>query len=147
MVHLSLKNIKKYYGGNLILKNISFDILMGAKVGVLGRNGTGKTTLFKLINQIEKQDEGNIAIKKDTTIGYLDQIPVFHESFKVKDVLDTAFEKEFTLLKEMKDLELTMAEATSPAAAPLQHSSVPLRPWSGLPHVCPTRRTTPEADL
>ncbi|WP_026477036.1 ribosomal protection-like ABC-F family protein [Alkaliphilus transvaalensis] len=112
MVHLSLKNIKKYYGGNLILNNITFDILYKEKVAIIGRNGTGKTTIFKIINQIEKQDEGQLAIKKDTTIGYLDQIPVFPQTFTVKDVLDTAFEKELKLLAKMSQMEVSMTKGS-----------------------------------
>ncbi|SCY33185.1 ribosomal protection-like ABC-F family protein [Alkaliphilus peptidifermentans] len=113
MIHIYLKNIKKYFGGNEILKDITFDVQIGEKVGIIGRNGTGKTTLFKLINQVEKHDGGDISIKKDTRIGYLDQIPIFSDDYLVIDVLNTAFEEEFRILGKMRQLEVLMADSST----------------------------------
>ncbi|MCT8975155.1 ABC-F type ribosomal protection protein [Clostridium sp. CX1] len=109
MIQLALKEIEKYFGGNRIFRNINFEVESGERVGLIGRNGAGKTTIFKIIAGIEKQDKGDIFIRKNATIGYLDQIPSYSEEFKVLDVLKTAFEIQYEIGKELKTLELEMA--------------------------------------
>lgn len=109
MIELALNGIVKYYGGNIILNGINFDIKTGERVGVIGQNGTGKTTLFKLISALEKHDEGNINIRKGSKIGYLHQIPQYPDDYKVIDVLNDAFEEVFKLKSEMETLEENMS--------------------------------------
>ncbi|MBU0905426.1 MAG: ATP-binding cassette domain-containing protein, partial [Firmicutes bacterium] len=75
----TIQEISKMLGGNLIFENLSLAIKTGDKVAVVGRNGTGKTTLFKLIAGIETPDAGSIHFKKGTQIGYLAQIPSYSE--------------------------------------------------------------------
>ncbi len=108
MIQLALKEIEKYFGGNRIFGNITFDVQSGERVGLIGRNGTGKTTVFKIIAGIEKQDKGSISIRKNSIIGYLDQIPNYAEQFKVMDVLKTAFETQDEINKQLKVLEVEM---------------------------------------
>lgn len=114
MIELALKNISKYFGGNEVLTDITFEILVGDKVGIVGRNGTGKTTLFKIINGLEGYDGGTLSIRKDCTIGYLDQIPLYPMNYTVLDVLNTAFQEEYQLLEQLKGLEDKMAQLTGP---------------------------------
>lgn len=109
MIELALKEIEKYFGGNRIFNNITFEVQSNERVGLIGRNGTGKTTVFKIIAGIEKQDKGSISIRKNSTIGYLHQIPVFPEEFKVIDVLKTAFEAQYEISRELKILEVQMS--------------------------------------
>lgn len=109
MIELELKEIEKYFGGNKIFNNISFEVKSSERVGLIGKNGTGKTTVFKIIAGIEKQDKGSITIRKNSTIGYLHQIPDFREKFKVIDVLKTAFEIQYQINSELKNLEVQMA--------------------------------------
>ncbi|GAA0182259.1 ABC-F type ribosomal protection protein [Clostridium sediminicola] len=113
MIELALNEIVKYYGGNIILNGITFDIKTGERVGIIGQNGTGKTTLFKLISSIEKQDEGSINIRKGAKIGYLHQIPIYPDDYTVIDVLDTAFEVVLKLKREMETLEESMSSTDS----------------------------------
>lgn len=109
MIELELKEIEKYFGGNRIFNDISFDVKTSERVGLIGKNGTGKTTVFKIIAGIENQDKGSITIRKNATIGYLHQMPDFPEEFKVIDVLKTAFEVHYKISSELKILELKMA--------------------------------------
>jgi len=112
MIEVSLNGVGKYYGVNKVFDNINFEIQTGEKVGLIGRNGTGKTTVFKLIasiEKIEKYDTGSIFIRKGATIGYLDQIPIFPNDYKVMDVLNSAFEDQYSIRAEMTKLEAMMA--------------------------------------
>ncbi|WP_069650654.1 ribosomal protection-like ABC-F family protein [Caloranaerobacter ferrireducens] len=108
MIELSLNDVEKYYGANKILKKISFEVKTGERVGLVGSNGAGKTTIFKIIAGIENYENGIISIRKGATIGYLDQIPVFPYDYKVIDVLNTAFEELFKIRGDMKKLEEKM---------------------------------------
>lgn len=108
MIELALNNIQKYYGATMVIENINFEIKTGEKVGIVGRNGSGKTTILKIITGLEKQDKGDVFIKKDAAIGYLDQIPTYPEYYRVLDVLNSAFEKQRTIYEEMNALEIEM---------------------------------------
>jgi len=109
MIELALKEIEKYFGGNSIFSNITFEVQMGGRVGLIGRNGCGKTTVFKIIAGIENLDKGSISIKKNSTIGYLHQIPDYPEKFKVVDVLKIAFQIQYEINSKLKILEANMS--------------------------------------
>lgn len=109
MIQLALKEIEKYFGGNRIFSNITFEVQSSERVGLIGRNGTGKTTVFKIIAGMENQDKGSISIRKNSTIGYLHQIPDFPQQLKVIDVLKTAFQIQYQINSELKILEGQMA--------------------------------------
>jgi len=92
MIELALNNVCKYYGANKVFDNITFEVQTGERLALIGRNGTGKTTIFKIIagiEEIEKHDGGVLSIRKDATIGYLDQIPSYPETYKVPDVVNS----------------------------------------------------------
>ncbi|WP_026881144.1 ribosomal protection-like ABC-F family protein [Clostridium akagii] len=118
MIELALKEIEKYFGSSKIFTNITFEVQDGERVGLIGRNGTGKTTVFKIIAGIEKQDNGDIFIRKNSTLGYLDQIPTYPQQFKVTDVLSIAFEAQYRINRQLKKLEL---EITSLVGEELQN--------------------------
>ncbi|NBG88208.1 ribosomal protection-like ABC-F family protein [Isachenkonia alkalipeptolytica] len=122
MFELSLKGIKKYLEGHLILKNISFDVYAGEKVGIVGENGGGKSTILKLIAGIEPMhywpgypqtsspgyDEGLIHLPNRASAAYLQQIPDYPEGVTVMDVLNQAFEEVRELETNMRQLEKSM---------------------------------------
>ncbi|MBN1046415.1 ABC transporter ATP-binding protein [Clostridium botulinum] len=112
MMELALKEVKKYFGGNKILSNITFEIKEGERVGLIGNNGSGKTTIFKIIAGIENKDGGSVFIRKNSKIGYLNQIPEYPEGFKVIDVLNSAFEELHQIKSEMETLESQMKKTT-----------------------------------
>ena len=109
MIEISLNNVEKYYGATQVLKDITFQVLKGEKVGIVGRNGTGKTSLFKVIAGIENYDKGLITLSKGSQIGYLEQIPNYPDEYRVLDVLKRAFQNEFKIQSMMQELELKMS--------------------------------------
>ena len=69
MISLSVSNLRKTYGIDLIFDNVSFAINEREKVAIVGANGAGKTTLFNIIVGIEPKDSGDIFIAKDSSLG------------------------------------------------------------------------------
>ena len=122
MYEVTLTGVKKYMEETLILKNVTFGAYAGEKVGIVGANGSGKSTVLKLIAGKEPMnyyigypeawsygyDEGFIKVPKDATVSYLEQIPEYPDSSKVIDVLHMAFEEIYALEKQMRELEEKM---------------------------------------
>src|ERR1700728_160893 len=84
---ISLSNINKQYGKQLIFVEASFQLNPGEKVGLVGPNGAGKTTLFRMVVGEESPDEGEVSVPKKMTIGYFRQDV---EEMKGRSVLDEA---------------------------------------------------------
>lgn len=105
MIELAFNKLQKYYGATMVLKDITFEVHTSEKVGIIGSNGCGKSTLLKIIMGSEGYEKGMMSIKRGTTLGYLEQMPIYPDSFKVIDVLNTAFEKIDTLHKELEMVE------------------------------------------
>ena len=105
MIECSFNNLTKYYGANKLFQNISFDLKTGERVGLIGQNGCGKTTLMKMIMGVEDYQAGSIAIRKDARVGYLNQMPVYGAGATTISVIERAFESVFKLKQEMKALE------------------------------------------
>lgn len=116
MTICSVNNVKKSFGGNIIFENISLEIKNGERIGLVGRNGSGKTTIFQFLTGIEGLDAGAIHVKKGTRIGHVAQIPKFNNEMNVYDVLSSAFKKEKELEIEMHALEKNMAEEQESSA-------------------------------
>ncbi|TKI07089.1 ABC-F type ribosomal protection protein [Bacillus wiedmannii] len=116
MTICSVNNVTKSFGGNIIFENISLEVKNGERVGLVGRNGSGKTTIFQLLTGMESLDAGAIHMKKGTRIGHVAQIPKFDEGMTVYDVLSSAFKTEKELEREMRTLEKYMAEEREPSA-------------------------------
>ena len=89
MIILSCNNLNKSFGVDSILENVSFTINEGDKVGIVGVNGTGKTTLFKIISGEYGYDSGDIYTSKDCEVGYLEQNTNFYsENTILEEILD-----------------------------------------------------------
>jgi ATP-binding cassette, subfamily F, member 3 len=114
VIVLALSKLQKYYGSNMVLEDITFEVHSSEKVGIVGSNGCGKTTLFKIFMGIEEYEKGMLTIKKGATLGYLEQMPVYPESYKVIDVIKIAFEELDKIQEEMEVLEkrLTNSQET-----------------------------------
>lgn len=108
MVIFKANNLKKSYGADVIFDNVSFDLKEGEVVGLLGRNGTGKSTLLKILKGLETPDSGNIQFFKKCSIGYLEQIPEY-PNMTVQDVLYLPFEKVMSIEKDMRAIEGLLA--------------------------------------
>ena len=92
---LTIENLTHSFSESKLFENASFYLDEGEKVGIIGINGTGKSTLLKIIAGIETPDEGTVVMAKNTTISYLPQNPVFPKGESVLNyVMDGYFEKE-----------------------------------------------------
>lgn len=88
MIEISLNNVKKSYGFKNILDGLSLEVKTGDKISLIGENGSGKTTILKIISKKEKVDSGVVAVRNNAILGYLNQQPEDIYSNKiVKDVL------------------------------------------------------------
>jgi ATP-binding cassette subfamily F protein 3 len=101
MIEIALNSIEKYYGANHILKGVSFEVKSGDRVGLLGKNGAGKTALFKIIAGAENNDLGERMTRRDAVVGVLDQMPDFPISYKAYDVLQSAFDEVLKIRKQI----------------------------------------------
>lgn len=111
MIELALNGLQKFYGATMVLKDITFEVQTSEKVAIVGSNGSGKSTLLKIMMGIEGYENGTLSIRRGATMGYLEQLPVFPDSFSVMDVLNTAFEKANRLCEELELIEKQMENA------------------------------------
>ena len=98
-----------------ILDGLSFQVDSGERVGLLGRNGAGKTTVFRMLTGELEPDEGEVQIAAGRRVGLISQIPVYPEGYTVEDVLQTAFARMFRMKDEMDALALRMEQGDSGA--------------------------------
>lgn len=106
---IQCQNVQKYHGAQLVLNSITFDIRQGEKIGLIGRNGCGKTTLFHLLNGEERPDQGQISIRKGSVVGTLAQIQEFNEKETVHEVLQRSFAEPLQWQQRLRELELEMS--------------------------------------
>lgn len=111
MIELSCSQLKKYYGAQLVLENITFEVQEGERVAVIGKNGCGKSTILKLITRVEAPDEGCVSIRKNAVTGYLEQMPVYEEKMTVRQVCEQAFCELVMLQEQMQALERALENA------------------------------------
>ena len=98
MALIDLQNISKQYDTKVILKDTNFTLNQGQRIAVIGQNGQGKSTLFKIIMRQVEPDSGDMAIDKSLKIEMLDQQPKFKANLNVRD----AIENQLTELKNAK---------------------------------------------
>ena len=110
MIILSCKDICKSYGIRDVLKNITFSINDGDKVGIIGANGEGKSTLFKIITKELSQDSGEIFIDKNKTLGYLSQNLSLDSDKNIYEEALSVFEDILNIEERLSSLEIKMNE-------------------------------------
>ncbi len=114
MVDIQVKNLTKFFViGENLLQDLSFDIQEGECVAILGRNGCGKTTLFKILTGEMDYDEGEVYVNPHKRIGLISQIPKFPAGYTVEDVLRAAFAPLLQAKRKMESLEAEMASGAS----------------------------------
>ncbi len=114
MVDISVKNLSKFFViGENLLQDLSFDIQEGECVAILGRNGCGKTTLFKILTGEMDYDQGEVYVNPNKKLGLISQIPKFPQGYTVEDVLRSAFAVLTATKRKMEDLEAAMAQGAT----------------------------------
>ena len=110
MIILSCKDICKSYGIRDVLKDITFSINEGDKVGIIGANGEGKSTLFKIITKEISQDSGEIFIDKNKTLGYLSQNLALNSDKNIYEEALSVFQELLNIEERLSSLEIKMNE-------------------------------------
>ena len=115
MVDIQVKNLTKFFViGENLLEGLSFEVQEGECVAILGRNGCGKTTLFKILTGEMDYDDGEVYVNPHKRIGLISQIPSFPVGFTVENVLRSAYAPLMAVKRKMEALEQAMAgEATT----------------------------------
>ena len=116
MIDISVRDLTKAFEvNNNILDGLTFQVQHGERVGILGRNGTGKTTLFRLMVGELTEDRGEIDIARGKRLGLVSQIPRYPAGYTVEDVLATAEERLNAMQTRMRKLEELMAVSSDRA--------------------------------
>src|SRR4026208_813699 len=106
----TLSNIEKHFGQRVLFEDLSFTIDRGERVGLIGDNGTGKTTLFKVIAAEVQPENGTVAVARSVKLGYLEQDPTLDPANTVMDEAELAFAELHAISHKLRGLEHVMAE-------------------------------------
>lgn len=109
MIEISASNIcKAFEVGKKILDGLTFQVDTGERVGLLGKNGAGKTTFFRILTGEIEPDAGQVSVAAGKRVGLISQIPVYPAGYTVDRVLRTAFDRLHEIEREMTALTLRM---------------------------------------
>ncbi|MBQ5978348.1 MAG: ABC-F family ATP-binding cassette domain-containing protein [Oscillospiraceae bacterium] len=116
MIDVSVQNlVKSFEIGSNVLDGLSFTVTSGERVGILGPNGCGKTTLFRILSGEYDYDEGEVMIAPGKRLGLISQIPVYPEGWTVEDVLRDAHRRLYAIGDRLEDLAEQLERDDSPA--------------------------------
>ncbi len=116
MIDIAISDlVKEFEVGKKILDGLTFQVDSGERVGLLGKNGCGKTTLLRILTGQLDWDEGEVVLAPDKRVGLISQIPVYPAGYTVEDVLDTAFRPLREMEEEMEQLAARMERGEDPA--------------------------------
>ena len=107
---ISINSLTVAYGGFILLNDINFHISENDKIGLVGKNGAGKSTILKLICGLQSPTNGKVAVPNDVKIGYLPQIMEHHRGRSVIDEAMTAFSEMFDLEAELEKITVELSE-------------------------------------
>lgn len=106
----SMIHVSKYYGKTAVLKDISLSYFYGAKIGVLGLNGAGKTSLLRILAGDDREFNGETILTEGYTVGYLEQEPLVNVDKTVRKVVEEGVEETVKLLAEFEEINNSFAE-------------------------------------
>ena len=106
----SMYKVSKHYNRKVILADISLSYFYGAKIGVLGLNGSGKSSLLRIMAGIDPEHEGTIQVQPGFTVGYLEQEPELEKGRKVKEIVEEGVQETVDLLREYEGINAQFAE-------------------------------------
>jgi ATP-binding cassette ChvD family protein len=106
----SMIGVSKYYDKKAVIKDIYLSYFYGAKIGVLGLNGSGKSSLLKILAGVDKEFNGETAVSPGFTIGFLEQEPKLNDSKTVREVVEEGVKDIVDALKEFDELNARFAE-------------------------------------
>ena len=116
MIDINVQNLEKSFEvGKKILDGLSFTVNTGEHIGILGPNGCGKTTLFRILCGLERPDEGEASVAPGKRIGLISQIPVFPDGWTTEDVLRDAQRRLYEISSRLDKLSGQMEHDASPA--------------------------------
>ena len=122
-----LDDVYKSYGATEVLRRVTFQINPREHAGLVGRNGAGKTTIFRLLTGREETDRGDVILLKGLRVGLLEQQPIFPDNLNVIDEALSVFTELRSLEAEITRLEHEMSDATGDALDEAMHSYSDLR--------------------
>jgi energy-dependent translational throttle protein EttA len=109
----SMVGVGKYYDKKAVLKDIYLSYFYGAKIGVIGLNGSGKSSLLRIMAGVDKEINGEAVLSPGYTVGYLEQEPLIDDSRTVREVVQEAVQETVNLLKEFEEINAKFAEQMS----------------------------------
>src|SRR6267378_3383563 len=109
----SMVGVSKFYDKKPVLKDIYLSYFYGAKIGVIGLNGSGKSSLLRILAGVEKDHLGETVVSPGYTIGYLEQEPLIDDSRSVREVVEEAVKETVDLLKEFEAINAKFGEEMS----------------------------------
>src|SRR2546422_6623321 len=109
----SMVGVSKYYDKKPVLKDIFLSYFYGAKIGVIGLNGSGKSSLLRILAGVDKEINGETVISPGFTVGYLEQEPLIDDSRTVREVVEEAVQETVNLLKEFDEINAKFGESMS----------------------------------
>src|SRR5438309_2958538 len=109
----SMVGVSKFYDKKPVLKDIYLSYFYGAKISVIGLNGSGKSSLLRILAGVYKELNGETVISPGHTVGYLEQEPLIDDSRTVREVVEEAVQETVDLLKELEDINAKFGEEMS----------------------------------
>jgi len=108
---LNVEHLSHGFGDRAIFDDVSFRLLKGEHIGLIGANGEGKSTFMNIITGKQMPDEGKIEWAKNCHVGYMDQHAVLTKGMTIRSVLKSAFDYLFDLEKRLNEAYMEMGEA------------------------------------
>jgi len=109
----SMVGVSKYYDKKAVLKDIYLSYFYGAKIGVIGLNGSGKSSLLRIMAGVDKEINGEAVLSPGYTVGFLEQEPLIDDTRTVREVVEEAVQETVNLLKEFEEINAKFAEEMS----------------------------------